>query len=339
MPKKRFIHTISIVIPVYGGEKTLNAVVGELLPYRETTISAHGHAYRIKEILLSWDHGRDRSDVTIRALEEMYPSFVRGVWLSRNYGQHPATMAGISCTTSDWVVTMDEDGQHDSADIGRMLDVALQQQADVVYADPKGSLAQSAFRTATSHLAKFISKSLMGSADAEKYQSFRLILGNVARSLATLSGNDVYLDVALGWVANKVAQCPVKYRDDENRPSTYNLSRLIGHFWRMIVTGGTRPLRIVSTVGALIAAGGFIWATVLFFMQLITHAVTVAGWTSTMMIQLIIGGLIMSSIGVVAEYIGINVRAAMGKPLYLVSYDPAKGPLGEGGHAPDLPQE
>ena len=71
----------------------------------------------------------------MRELEQEYP-FVRSVWLSRNFGQHAATLAGMASSGGDWIVTLDEDGQHDPSYIGAMLDVALDEQASVVYARP-----------------------------------------------------------------------------------------------------------------------------------------------------------------------------------------------------------
>ena len=72
---------------------------------------------------------------TIEALSAQYP-FVQAVWLSRNYGQHAATLAGMASATGDWVVTIDEDGQQDPANIGAMLDCALSASLQLVYAQP-----------------------------------------------------------------------------------------------------------------------------------------------------------------------------------------------------------
>ena len=83
-------------------------------------------------MLLVHDCGPDDS---ARVMRELAPHpFVRPVWLSRNFGQHAATLAGMASSGGDWIVTMDEDGQHDPAYIGAMLDVALAEQASVVYA-------------------------------------------------------------------------------------------------------------------------------------------------------------------------------------------------------------
>lgn len=328
---ENYTHTVSAVIPVYGGEHTLPSVVEELAAFHEMQRTKSGTSFRITQILLAFDHGKDRSDAVIRNLERKYP-FVHGVWLSRNYGQHPATLAGISQSTGDWVVTMDEDGQHDPHSIGDMIDVALEQQADVVYAAPTNAAPHSFFRNLTSWGAKFVAKHLLGSNDAPKYQSFRLILGNVARILATQAGNGTYLDVALGWVANRIATCPVALRSEGDHQSSYNLSRLLGHFWRMVVTGGTKPLRFVSMIGALTSVIGIIWAIVLVCIQLFSHAITVQGWTSLMVVVLVFSGLILLAIGIMAEYLGIAVRSAMGMPLYTITEDPQKGPLGKTSH-------
>ena len=117
-------HRISVVIPVYQGEQTLAALVKEIALLAVPTLTAEGHEFQVVELLLVNDHGPDRSDEVIRELAAAY-DFVRPVWLSRNFGQHPATLAGMASSSGDWIVTMDEDGQHDPAEIGDFLDVAL----------------------------------------------------------------------------------------------------------------------------------------------------------------------------------------------------------------------
>ena len=128
-------HRISIVIPVYQGERTLAALVKEIALLAVPTSTADGHEFQVSEVLLVNDHGPDRSDAVIRELAAAH-DFVRPVWLSRNFGQHPATLAGMASSSGDWLVTMDEDGQHDPADIGAFLDVALKKSSQLVYADP-----------------------------------------------------------------------------------------------------------------------------------------------------------------------------------------------------------
>jgi polyisoprenyl-phosphate glycosyltransferase len=117
------IQRVSIVIPVFRGEKTLPTLIQEVAPLTEVQSTPGGRRFVICEVLLVHDCGPDRSDKAIEALSAQY-SFVQPIWLSRNYGQHPATLAGMASATGDWVVSIDEDGQQDPVDIGLMLDCA-----------------------------------------------------------------------------------------------------------------------------------------------------------------------------------------------------------------------
>lgn len=321
-------HRISVVVPVYKGERTLPAVIAELAPYFESSISPDGNNYAVSEVLLVFDHGPDDSARVIRALIEEYDN-VRGVWLSRNFGQHPATLAGMASAGGDWVVTMDEDGQHDPSAIADMLDTAMRNQSTVVYAEPSNRAPHGALRNLTSKGAKKVVSTLLSNPAAPSYQSFRLVAGEVARSVAAYAGNAVYLDVALGWIASNVSTCPVALRDEGDRQSGYRLRTLLSHFWRMVISSGTRGLRMVSFIGAIFALLGLGMAVYLLIAALTGHIAGQQGWTSTMIVLLIGTGAVLFSLGVIAEYVGVSVNMAMGKPAYLIVGDPAVGPLGK----------
>ncbi|WP_285129539.1 glycosyltransferase [Propionibacterium freudenreichii] len=319
------VHKVSIVIPVYKGEQTLPHLIDEITPLTEPTTTPAGNRFQIDLVYPVWDNGPDHSDQVIRELAVAH-DFVRPVWLSRNYGQHPATMAGMASTAGDWIVTMDEDGQHDPADIGKMLDTALRDEATVVYALPTNPPPHGKFRNWASKTAKKIMAKVMGSTNAPEFNSFRLVLGETGRALAAYAGPGVYLDVALGWIARRIATCPLTMRH-EDRPSGYSLRSLTAHFLRMLVTSGTRGLRAVTFTGMLLGLLGVVFAIFL-VIQALTGPRIVQGWTSTMCVILISTGSILGALGIIAEYIGVTVNVAMGRPLYLIVSDPADGPLG-----------
>jgi len=323
-------HRISIVVPVYQGEKTLASLVKEIALLTVPTRTADGHEFQVIELLLVNDHGPDRSDEVIRSLAAAN-DFIRPVWLSRNFGQHPATLAGMASSSGDWIVTMDEDGQHDPAEIGDFLDVALAQGSQLVYADPVNRPPHNALRNISSRLVKwFFSIFLTGSSEGT-FQSYRMILGEIGRSVAAYAGSGVYLDVAMGWVTGPTAVCPVRLREEGARRSGYSTRRLLSHFWRLALSSGTRGLRMVSALGVLFAVGGLAFAIYLFTVRLTSDA-TPQGWTSTMVLVLVSTGAILFSLGVIAEYVGVAVNMAMGKPLYLIVGDSKDGPLGRLGH-------
>ncbi len=315
------------MIPIYQAERQLPSVIAELAPLTGHAVSPDGVPFRVAEVLLVHDCGPDDSARVLREMAAEH-TFVRTIWLSRNFGQHAATLAGMSSSGGDWVVTMDEDGQHDPAYIGSMLDVALVEQASVIYAKPTNPAPHSALRNAASRGAKRVVSTLSGSADASSFHSFRLVLGEVARSIAAYAGPGVYLDVALGWVAGGVATAPVELRDEgRERRSGYSRRTLLSHFWRMVLTGGTRGLRLVSVLGVLFALAGLLIAVFIAYRQLV-HPAPTEGWASLIVVILLSTGAILFSLGVIAEYVGVAVNMAMGKPLYLITQDPADGPLG-----------
>jgi glycosyltransferase involved in cell wall biosynthesis len=271
------------------------------------------------------DCGPDDSARVIRELQARH-DVVRGLWLSRNFGQHAATLAGMASTASEWIVTMDEDGQHDPAQIGVLLDAALDHGSALVYAAPTNEAPHGGVRNAASRTAKRLVERLVGTSGATQFHSFRLVLGEVGRSLAAYAGAGVYLDVALGWIAGRAVTAPVTLRDEGERRSGYRLRTLMSHFWRMVITGGTRPLRMVSVLGVVFALIGLAVAVVLSIARL-GGAEVIQGWTSLIVLVLVSTGAVLFSLGVIAEYVGAAVHMAMGKPLYLLVSDPAEGPL------------
>jgi undecaprenyl-phosphate 4-deoxy-4-formamido-L-arabinose transferase len=318
-------HTVAVVVPVYRGEETLPALLEELDPLTTAHLSPDGNPLRVSEVVLVHDCGPDRSDVTIRELAARYP-YVRPVWLARNFGQHAATLAGMSSTSADWIVTMDEDGQHDPDAIAGMLDVAMSTRSPLVYAEPTNDPPHGALRNLSSRAAHGFAR-VMGSGDIGHFHSFRLILGEIGRSLAAYCGESVYLDVALTWVVNRRAVHGVEMRDERGHASGYTFRHLLSHWWRMTLTAGTRPLRLVAVLGALLGLTALVLTAWIVWTKL-TSDFPVQGWASVVVIMLVTSGATLFSLGILAEYLGVTARTAMGKPINLVVSDPAEGPLG-----------
>jgi undecaprenyl-phosphate 4-deoxy-4-formamido-L-arabinose transferase len=227
----------------------------------------------------------------------------------------------------EWIVTIDEDGQHDPSYIGSLLDRAMETGSGVVYAQPSNQPPHGFLRNWASRTAKKISAAVFNVGAANDYQSFRLIIGDIGRSVAAYSGTNVYLDVALGWIAGKPAVTPVPLREEGGRASGYSTRKLISHFWRMVLTSGTRGLRLVSAMGFIAAAFALaltIWAIVARF----AGQDVPAGWASTVIVILFSAGAILVALGVIAEYLGVTVKMALGQPSYVIVSDPNDGPLG-----------
>lgn len=327
-----YVHRISVVTPVYQGARTLDDLIEAVRPWTAEFTTPEGHRAQVTEVILSYDRGPDDSAAVIRRLAATH-AWVRPVWLSRNFGQHAATLAGIASSGGDWVVTLDEDGQHDPLFIGGMIDTALREQADLVYAAPSNRPPHGFVRNTASRSSKKLLESVLGGGRASQFNSYRLILGEIARSVAAYAGTGVYLDVALSWVSAKTVTSPVLLREEGDRESGYSYRRLFAHFWRMVLTSGTRGLRFVTGVGAVFFAGGLLFALYLVIMR--AFAVDIpAGWTSQMVLTAVGIGAVLMALGIIAEYLGVTVSSALGRPTYLIVRDPQAGPLGHRDPAP-----
>lgn len=229
---------ISIVIPVYSGETTLPSLIAEIEPLTKPCSTPLGRRFAVGEVLLVHDCGPDRSDKVIESLAQGF-GFVRPVWLSRNFGQHAATLAGMASATGDWVLTIDEDGQQNPADAGLMLDAAMDDGLQLVYARPLNPPPHGLVRNMASRTAKAITGRLLGDRTVGRFNSFRLVDGELARTLAAYCGNGVYLDIGLYWITSRIGHCALRLRREMDRPSGYSYVKLLAHFWRLIFTTGT----------------------------------------------------------------------------------------------------
>lgn len=316
---------VSVVVPVYRGEETVAGLVRELSGLATSTTTPGGLWFRVTEIVLVHDCGPDRSDLVLQRLARENP-LVRVIWLSRNYGQDAATIAGMAAARGGWIVTMDEDGQHDPACIAEFLDTAYRDRADLVYSRPTNTRPHGPLRNITSRGAKLVLATLFAFPASTRFESFRLIRGDIGRRLAEIAANGAYLDVALTWVVGRTTSTPVRLRSEGRPESGYNYRRLFSLFWKMVLCTGTRGLRLVSLLGVTLALAGAVLAGVIVYTALTSGDNNPEGWASIIVVLLLCSGALLFSLGLIAEYLGVVLHILVGKPLYLTIESPTPRP-------------
>ena len=306
---------ISVVVPVYQGEFTLRPLIEAIESLTNGAQTPAGRAFRVIEVILVDDCGPDRSDLVISSLAVEF-GFVRPARMMRNYGEHAAVAAGIGLTHGQWVVTLDEDFQHDPSQIGLILDGAVETDAHLVYGSSSQSKVHPRWRRASSTASKRIIKALFGG-HATTFCSYRLIEGDRAREAARSMTYRTYLDVALTWTCGRVHEVPIEPGRELRSHSGYSLGSLLSHFWMLVLSSGTRPLRFVSalgvlavlfaSVGSVFVAYGVIWGDS-----------DVRGWASIFVLVLGSSGLVLFALGVIAEYVGAVLSVARGRPAFVL---------------------
>lgn len=309
--------TISVVVPVYRGERTIETLVHEIRSLASIGATPAGHAFDLLEVVLVHDCGPDGSAAALRRLEGL--DEVSVIWLARNAGQHAATLAGVSATRGEWVVTLDEDGQHDPASIPSLIDAAMSERCHLVYGI--GRAPHRFARRAASRLAKWMFRWASGGAGPDGgFSSYRLVLGELARYVGATAGPWVYLDVALTWSIARVTRLPVRLRSEGRPAISYSWGRLAQHFLRMIASLGARPLTLIL-IGGLTSGAAGLGFTVLTVVQRASGTIEVPGWSSLMATQLLGFGATLTAIGVLAAFLGVLVTIVLGRPAYTTVSD------------------
>ena len=311
---------LSTVTPVYRGERYLRRLVDEIRELREA-LDRDRLPVAIAEAIFVDDASADGSTAVLAELAAAHP-WVKVVSLSRNFGQHPATVAGVLHSCGDWVATLDEDLQHRPRFLVDLLARAAAESSDLVYAEPRGAVHGSLFRDAASRFYKALMSWVAANPQIRRFNSFRMIRGSVARAAASVASRTTYFDVALCWFTDRVASLPLPLREvraNERDRSGYGVRALLDHARRMLVSSEIKPLRVGGAVGLGALGFSVLGGAVTLILKLFyPEVIAVRGWTSLFLTLTFFGGLLSLLIGVALEYLSDLHLQALGRPAFFV---------------------
>ena len=310
--------SISTVTPVYKGAETLRELISKIQIYRDTLEKMNGPIVLSESIFVD-DGSIDGSSDVLIEIQNKY-SWVKVVTLSRNFGQHSATVAGILHSSGDWIVTLDEDLQHNPEFIHQMLYKAVSESNDIVYANSSESIHNSFLRDYSSKFIKLLLSKVTGNKSIVYYNSFRVIRGSIGRVASAVSIDQTYFDVALSWFTQRVSTIELPLKDMrfiKTNKSGYSFSSLFSHARRLIQTSNIKILRLSITLGFMLMLIGLIGAIFVFVERIyFPELIDVQGWASLIITILIIGGFNSFLLGLVLENVAILLMQSHGKPKF-----------------------
>ena len=311
---------ISIVIPVYQGADYLLELLRRIGSLRDA-MERSGLPIRLSECICVNDSAIDSSAGVLSFLQPTCP-WLQVVTLSRNFGQHPATLAGILHSSGDWVITLDDDLQHEPERILLLLLEATRENLDVVYAKPAGSVHESLYRNTASRWVKACVARLAGNPHIPLFNSFRAIRGTVARAAASSCASETYLDVALTWITNSIGSVTLMMTDPRlanGKASGYSFQSLVRHAFRMLVTSDSRLLRFGARLGILgMSIGIFLGLTLATMKLFYPSLIPVQGWASTIVIMLVVNSLIALQCGIAMKFLSLILQRSQGRPTFFI---------------------
>ncbi len=300
--------SLSIVIPVYRSEEILPDLYARLVDALENI----GGPF---EIIFVEDCGGDGSWNVITELASR-DERVHGLKLSRNYGQHNATLCGIREARNDIIVTMDDDLQHPPEQI-RFLLAELCKGCDVVYGvaefERHGSL-----RNLASRITKLTLQSAMGAESARNVSAFRAFRTKLREAFTAYRNPFVSIDVLLSWATQTFGAVKVAHQIRHSGNSNYTWGKLINHAFNLMTGFSTAPLRLVSIVGfafTLFGLGVLVWVLGVYLL----YGSPVHGFAFLATIITTFAGAQLFTIGIFGEYLARIFGRTMDKPAYVLS--------------------
>ena len=304
--------SVCVIIPVYQSVNQLEKTVRELTETLISSIEMKSLNYELQRVVLVDDGSSDGSIDIVKSLSQS--PLVSAIYLNRNYGQHAAIFAAVLSSTEDVIVTMDEDGEHDPSIISSMLKELENGKNDIVYADFKQKRIN--LKEISSSLAKRFIAFISREPNIRHISSFRAVRGPIFRAASVYANNGSFLDIALGWISNKVSTVATAKRITY-RKSTYNLKGLVNHFSRLFFAAGIKPLIFLFNIGWVISMFSLIGIAVIIYGKIV-GSISVQGWVSNIVVIVFFGGLTISSVGLVARYLSSIVETSSGKPFFTI---------------------
>jgi len=301
--------SLSIVVPVFNEREVLpelhrrvEAVMGGLaVPY---------------ELVLVNDGSTDGSWDAILSITCQDPR-IKAIKLSRNFGHQVAIMAGLHVTSGVAVVVMDADLQ-DPPEVIVELYRRYRDGYDVVFAQRRVRQGETLWKRITAKMFYRLMRQMTTLDIPVDTGDFRLMSRRVVDDLCRLQEHNPFIRGLVSWVGYN--QAAVLYDRDPRRygRTKFSTPKMLRFALDGITSFSSRPLRIASLAGLLSAGGSLALMVALTTFKLLGGTGLVPGWTSLIVAVLFLGGLQLTAIGLLGEYVGRIYDQVKNRPVYLV---------------------
>lgn len=298
---------ISVVSPVYQAEKLLNELTDKII----ASVSLITEKY---EIILVEDGSRDNSWKKIEDLCLRH-SRVKGLKMSRNFGQHYAITAGLEASSGEFIIVMDCDLQDNPEEIPSLYNKS-QEGFDMVLAIRDKRQDTFLKKLFSALFYKFLSY-LTDTEQDYRIANFGLYRRQVIEAVLKMKEYNKYFPVMVRWVGYDVAKIPVKHAKRKDGKSSYTFSKYLHLALKIVLSFSEKPLWLSIKLGFIITLLSFIYGIYVLSMYF-SGSTTVEGWASLIASVWFLGGLIIFILGVVGLYVGKSFEQVKNRPFYFI---------------------
>ncbi len=293
---------ISVVIPVYNGEPCLKELV------RQTAEALRDYSH---ELILVDDQSTDGSWGVIRRLCESDQKLV-GIRLRKNAGQDSAILCGLRQAQGLFCVIMDDDLQHAPADIPALYNQCRDHAWDVCYARFPAR-KHIWWKRVGSWITGKLAELVIAKPRHLYLSPFKIMRREIVAEIVKYTAAFPYVDGLILAITHNIGQIEVAHHERQLGQSTYGMTKSVVVFMRVATGFSVWPLRFSTCIGMACSLGAFFLA--LFYLaQYARSGHRVEGWITIVILLLLLGGLLLMSVGVVGEYLGRLYLNSNGKP-------------------------
>lgn len=301
---------LSFVIPCYRSEKTIAAVIDEII----STVSQRGkYDY---EIIAVDDFSPDHVSDVLAGIAKNNQR-IKVIRLAKNMGKHSAVLAGYSFVKGDYIVNLDDDGQSPTYELWKLIDAVESDECDYATA-AYHKKKESKMKVMGSNFNMWMGHVLLDKPKDFRFENFSVIKSFVAKEMIKYTNAFPYLPGLILRVTNRIKAIPMEERErkDENA-SGYTLKKSVALVANGMTAFSVKPLRIATVTGVIFAFLGFCYGLYIIIRKLVNPALLV-GYSSMAAILLFSCGLIMMMLGVIGEYIGRIYICINESPQYVI---------------------
>ena len=303
------MNKISFVVPCYYSEATIGLVVEDIVREFEN------YTYEY-EIILVNDGSKDGTGEEIVQLSKKY-STVTAVVLSKNFGQDAALMAGYNCSTGDFIVSLDDDGQNPAKEAKKLVS-KLEEGYDVAFGQYHKKM-HSWFKNFGSKFNDIMAIIMLDKSKDLKLCSYFAMNRWTLEEVIKYQGAYPYIWGLILRTTDNITNVYIDHKAREIGKSTYSFRKMVAYWLNGFTAFSVKPLRFSGIMGVIVSCIGVIY--LLFsIIDYIVNGTAVEGWASIMFFLIIFLGIQMMMIGLLGEYVGRTYLNANMKPQYIIRF-------------------
>lgn len=300
--------SVSIVIPVYCEGEHLSTLLADIA----NVLAASDIRF---EFIVVDDGSSDDTWAVLTGQVEKYP-MLRALRLSRNFGKELALCAGLEASLGDAVIVMDGDGQHPPVLLPEMIRIWSETDIEIVEAIKTSRGRETIFGKVGAKIFYFAWNRLSGF-ELKGASDYKLLSRSAVNAYLQMDERNVFFRGMTAWLGFKRAHVPFEVVERSGGSSSWSVFRLT----RLALTGITAfsavPLQIVTLSGFLFMLFALIFGIQTLYVFMIGQAVS--GFATVIILLLIIGSLLMISLGIIGEYIARIYEEVKQRPRFVVS--------------------